>query len=76
MGARLKPAKGTIGRNIRRLRIERGLSATELSERCGLVGSHIAKIERQFVKPTVETLIRIAKGLGVNPSALLKKAKG
>lgn len=54
-----------IGEEVRRLRIERGLSQQELAERIGLSQSVIARLEAGGVEPRLSTLDRVAKALGV-----------
>lgn len=55
-----------VGRRIRELRQERGLSIQALAERSG-VGSkgHLSNVERGLVRPNVHTLKQLADGLGV-----------
>lgn len=54
-----------IGEEVRRLRIERGLSQQELAERMGLPQSVIARLEAGGVEPRLSTLDRVAQVLGV-----------
>ncbi len=54
-----------IGEEVRRLRIERGLSQQELAGRMGLPQSAIARLEAGRVEPRLSTLDRVAQTLGV-----------
>lgn len=54
-----------IGEEVRRLRLERGLSQQELAERIGLSQSVIARLEAGGVEPRLSTLDRVAEALGV-----------
>lgn len=54
-----------IGEEVRRLRIERGLSQQELAERMGLPQSVIARLEAGGVELRLSTLDRVAQVLGV-----------
>jgi len=59
-----------VGRKIRQLREEAGLSQTQLAEKAGLIQSHICRIERANHSPTNFTLQKIAKALGVDVGAI------
>lgn len=60
-----------LGERILRIRHELGLSQEELAFRCGMQPSHIGFIERGQRNPTLDTLERVALGLGVSVSDLL-----
>lgn len=53
-----------IGSQLRALRVEQGLSTRELSERSGLVQSHIVRIENGKYNLRIDTLNTIADVLG------------
>jgi transcriptional regulator with XRE-family HTH domain len=54
-----------VARNIRRLRVEQGLSQEELADRAGLHRTYISGVERAVRNPTITVLEKIAIGLGV-----------
>jgi transcriptional regulator with XRE-family HTH domain len=58
-------------RNLRALRKKKKLSQEALAERSGLSLSYISEIERGNREPTLETIEKLAAGLGVAPQALL-----
>ena len=58
------------GRIVRRLRRQRGLSQEVLSGLADISRSHLAEIEAGRVRPTVETLWRLAEALELPLSAL------
>jgi len=62
--ARSEPAL-RVGQQIRDLRVGAALSGTALADRAGVSRSLLSRIERGLVCPSVETLGRIAGGLGV-----------
>ena len=61
-----------VGRNLRRLRDERGLSQEELAFEAELHRTYISGVERGVRNPTIEVLAKIAVGLGVQPHRLLE----
>lgn len=64
----------TIGKNIKRLRQEKGLSQDKLSKLADLSLNTVVKIELdESPNPTIETAQRIAKALEVSVDDLLKK---
>ena len=60
-----------FGRNVRRLRKERGLSQEELAEKAQLHPTYVSGIETGNRNPTVKIVSRIAGALGVDPARLL-----
>ena len=61
-----------VGRNVRRHRLDKGVSQEELAHRCDLDRSYVSGIERGVRNPTVVVLERIAKVLGVETMVLLE----
>ena len=60
-----------IGRRVRAARKERGLTQEQASERCDITPSFYGNIERGDKKMSVETLVKISKGLSVSTDQLL-----
>lgn len=64
----------TIGKNIKRLRQEKGLSQDKLSKLADLSLNTVVKIELDdSPNPTIETVQKIAKAFEVSVDDLLKK---
>lgn len=61
-----------VARNLKRLRLERGLSQEELADLAGLNRNYVGMVERQENAPTVDTLEALAKALQVDPVRLLE----
>lgn len=61
-----------LGRNVQRIRKERGWSQEELAFESGLHRTYISGIERGARNPTVLVLEKLAEALGVTPARLLE----
>ena len=62
-----------IGNNIRLLRKSKMLTQEELGERAELSYKYIGEVERGTVNPSVDSLCKICKGLGVEIGDLFPK---
>ena len=61
-----------VARNLRALRVERGLTVSELARRSGVAKGTVSKLEAgQATNPTVETLWSLADALGASLSELI-----
>jgi len=56
----------SIAENIKRIRIEKGISQKRLGELCNIAEPNIRKYENGKQNPKLQTLIKIAKALGVH----------
>jgi transcriptional regulator with XRE-family HTH domain len=63
-----------VGRQLRHLRAELGLSLRQLSERVGVSPSTIQKIENNQISPTLGTMVKIAQGLDKDLQFFLEPA--
>ncbi len=70
-GDSLRFDNDAVGRSIRRLRIEKGLSQDVLSGLAGIARTHLSMIENGDKQPNFETLWKIALALEMRPSALV-----
>jgi transcriptional regulator with XRE-family HTH domain len=70
-------SKDTIGDRIRRLRLARGLTQTELGKRIGVSQRMVTYYEVRGVSPAPDLLVKLARALEVSVEALLgqKQAK-
>ncbi|MBO1900450.1 helix-turn-helix transcriptional regulator [Leucobacter weissii] len=64
-------AAAEIGRRIRAARHELGISLEDLGELAEINWTTIGKIERGASSPTVESLVRIATALEVDPGVFV-----
>lgn len=61
-----------IGERIKRLRLQKGISLTELAEKAGVAKSYISSIERNLQQnPSIQFLEKISSVLQVPVDALL-----
>ena len=75
MAERPDPLVAALGRAIRELRTERGLSQEELSLKSGVHRNYIGGVERGERRPTVTTVARLAEALDVQASDVLRAAE-
>lgn len=68
LDARTRRAAREIGRRIRAAREAGGVSQEKLATKIGMTRSNYARIERGATNVTIETLVRIARGLGLEVS--------
>ena len=61
-----------VGRNVKKVRQDRGLSQEGLAFECGLHRTYISGVERGVRNPTVLVLEQIAKALKVPAARLLE----
>ncbi len=61
-----------VGRNIERLRIDRGLTQEALAHKAKLDQAHVARIERANINVTVDVLDKLTKALRVRPADLFE----
>ena len=60
-----------FAKHLKKLRSEKGLSQEEFAFLCNIDRTFIGRIERLERKPTIVTLDKIAKGLGIKLKDLL-----
>lgn len=65
------PAAIEIGRRVRAARLERGISLEDLGHLSEVNWTTIGKIERGASSPTVESIVRIATALEIDPGSLI-----
>lgn len=63
-----------IGRRLRELRIQKGLTQEELADRCELSKGFISQVERDLASPSIATLIDMLECLGSTPQAFFSDA--
>ena len=61
-----------FGLQLRRIRAEKELSQEALADCCQLDRTYISGIERGLRNPSLSCILRIAKGLDVQPEELVR----
>jgi len=59
-----------VANQLLELRLDHGISQTELAQRTGIAQAEISKIERGIVEPRTGTLARLARGLDARVALL------
>jgi len=62
-----------LGRNLKRLRSEKGWSQEELADQAGLHRTYVSGVERGVRNPTITIVATLAKALGVSAGELLSQ---
>ncbi len=65
-----------LGRRLRELRVERGLTLRALAARCGLSTRFLGQLESRAGNISVRNLASLAAALGTTPAALLSGPGG
>jgi transcriptional regulator with XRE-family HTH domain len=60
-----------FAKNLRRVRLERGLSQEALADRASLDRTYISALERQRYSPSIDTIESLARALDVDASDLV-----
>ncbi|HTC60617.1 MAG TPA: helix-turn-helix transcriptional regulator [Solirubrobacteraceae bacterium] len=68
-----RAASVAFGKRLRELRAEHGLSQDDLADRTDVHPTAIGRLERGSREPRLTTILRIARGMDVEPGALLDK---
>ena len=61
----------SIGRNIRKYRLEKKMRQEDLAEKTGLSANYIGMLERGDKLPALDTFISILNALGITADAVL-----
>lgn len=64
-----------FGAVLKQLRIKNELSQEALAFESGMDRTFISMLERGVRQPTLETIFRISKVLGIEPSSLIKRVE-
>ncbi|WP_370118210.1 helix-turn-helix domain-containing protein [Bradyrhizobium sp. USDA 329] len=65
--------RAIVAWNVRRIRVDQGISQEKLAYDAGIDRSYMSSLERQSKNPTIDLLDRIAETLGVHLSDLFAR---
>lgn len=68
----MKSESAKLGRNLKRIRAEKGMTQGDIVRTLGVSRSFISNIENGNTNPTLSTITNLAKALGVSSDELLK----
>lgn len=68
----MKSEAEKLGRNLRRIRKEKGISQGDIVRTLGMGRGFVSNIENGKANPTLTTITKLAKALGVSSDELLK----
>ncbi|XXT24420.1 helix-turn-helix transcriptional regulator [Sorangium sp. So ce429] len=71
--ARLAEVLSSIGANVRRIRLKRGMTQQELADAAEIALGFLQKVERAKTNVGVAVLVRLADVLGVRPGVLFRQ---
>jgi transcriptional regulator with XRE-family HTH domain len=72
LGGAVRENQRVLGRAVRELRARRGLSQEHLGEEADMHRNYVGAIERGEINPSFRVLLRVANGLGVPLSLLVR----
>src|SRR5690348_5719537 len=64
----------SLGERVKQLRLDRGLTLAQVGQAGSVSTSTLSKIENDRLSPTFETLIALARGLGVSVEQLFAES--
>ncbi len=65
-----------VGRNVKRFRLELGLTQEQFAERAGFSQQYISGLESGLRNPTVVSLFELAQALETTPAVLITPKPG
>ena len=61
-----------FGKKLRELRVRKNMTQEDIAYKADITVYYVSKIERGYANPSLETLYKIAKALGMRLSDLLE----
>ena len=68
----MKSESTKLGKNMKRIRTEKGITQGDISRSLKLGRGYVSNIENGKTNPTLSTITNLAKALGVSTDELLK----
>ncbi len=66
---------GKIGKNIKKIRTQKGLSQQQLAQKSGISQSFLSDLENGKKSPTVDSLNKICRSLGISLAEFFSRGK-
>jgi transcriptional regulator with XRE-family HTH domain len=63
--------RAIIGRQLKKIRTEAGMTQFDVSDRCGLFRTYVSRLEQGKANPTITVLVALADTLKVDVRELL-----
>lgn len=70
----MEPTQALLLANIKRIRKEKGLTQKDVAEGCGMLVPTYSRLERGGSNPSLASMVRIAKALGVEVVELFQSS--
>jgi transcriptional regulator with XRE-family HTH domain len=68
----MKSEAEKLGKNLKRIRTEKGISQGDIAKSLGVSRGFVSNIENGKTNPTLATISRLANAIGVTSDELLK----
>ncbi len=68
----MKSEAQKLGENLKRIRTEKGISQGDIVRELGMPRSFVSSIENGRTNPTLATIAKLAKAIGVSVGELMK----
>jgi transcriptional regulator with XRE-family HTH domain len=72
----LEREDGDVGRRLRQLREQKGMSARQVAELAGVTPAYLSRLENSRVSPTVASLARLVAAMGETMATLFHETPG
>ena len=68
----MKSESEKLGQNLKRIRTEKGISQNKIARTLGIDRAFISHIENGKTNPTLTTIAKLAKAIGISVGELMK----
>jgi len=67
------PLSGVIGAELKKIRVQAGMTQEELAARAKVTREYVSHLERGIYKPTVEVLIRLCAAMNTKAWKIIRR---
>ena len=68
----MKSEAEKLGKNLKRIRTDKGISQVDIARSLGVSRGFVSNIENGKTNPTLATIVKLAKSIGVSSDQLMK----